>query len=184
MQLYFATSNSNKFEEAKRILNSVELKQFEFNHREIRSDSLEEIATQAVEAAYSQIKKPVIVEDAGLFIDALNGFPGTYSGWVEKKIGFAGILKLMDGIDKRSAQFRAVIAYYDGTSIKTFGGICQGEIANKAEGGSGFGYDPIFIPGGHSQTFAQSIELKNKLSHRYNSLLELSKFLNREVITR
>lgn len=181
MDLYFATSNNNKFKEAKAILAEAgtELQHFDFKHTEIRSDSLEEIAADAVKKAYTTIHKPVFVEDTGLFIEALNGFPGTYSGWVLSKIGCEGILKLLERVENREAEFRAVIALHDGKQIRTFIGVCKGRIAEEAVGESGFGYDPIFIPKGHSQTFAQNIELKNKLSHRYVSLSELSEFLKR-----
>jgi len=186
MDLHFATSNENKFREAKEILakNRIKVLHFPFNHNEMRSDSLSEIAEEAVHAAYEKVKAPVFVEDAGLFINALNGFPGTYSAWVQKKIGCDGILKLMQGIENRSAEFRATIAFTDGKEVHTFEGICQGSIAGQKFGSSGFGYDPIFIPEGYSQTFAQNIELKNKLSHRYKSLLEFSEYLRGASISR
>jgi XTP/dITP diphosphohydrolase len=184
MKVYFATSNEHKFEEAKNILEGIMLERFDFSHREIRSDSLEEIAREAVEKAYAEIQKPVFVEDTGLFIDSLNGFPGTYSGWVLGKIGFEGILRLIEGKDKCSAKFQTVIAYRDEEGTKTFFGECPGSIAKEAKGESGFGYDSIFIPEGHSQTFAQSIILKNKLSHRYISLLKLRKYFSEANLIR
>ncbi len=182
MEFYFATSNRHKFEEAKEALANagIEIKHFEFRHTEIRSDSLEEIAIDAVKKAYSEIGKPVFVEDTGLFIEALNGFPGTYSSWILEKIGCNGILKLLEAEENRKAEFKAAVALNDGKRVKTFTGVCKGRIARHASGESGFGYDPIFIPEGHSQTFAQNIELKNKLSHRYKSLSELSEFLKRQ----
>lgn len=180
MGIFFATSNKSKFAEALEVIRneaqgSISIRQFPFNHNEIRSDSLEEIARESVESAYFQCKGPVFVEDSGLFINALNGFPGTYSGWAQRKIGNPGILKLLAGEKDRSAYFEACIAYNDGARISTFHGRCEGKIAEREEGASGFGYDPIFIPAGHSQTFAQSIGLKNKISHRYLALLEFSK---------
>lgn len=179
MALLFATSNKHKFEEASAILKGkgVECRWFRFDHRELRSDSLEEIARDAVEEAHRQCGKPVFVEDTGLFVKALEGFPGTYSGWVLKKVGVEGILKLMAGMEDRSAYFEACIAYHDGKRISVFHGRCGGSIAMEAAGESGFGYDPVFVPAGHSQTFAQSIALKKELSHRYKSLLEFSKSL-------
>jgi len=174
MEIYFATGNKNKFREAKKVfedsLPGCSLEQFEFSHNEIRSDSLEEISEEAVKAAYDEVKKPVFVEDAGLFIDALNGFPGTYSGWVYKKIGDRGILNLLKGEANREARFQANIAFHDANEIRHFHGICEGNIAEVSGGEGGFGYDPIFVPEGWSTTFAESIELKNKLSHRYKSL--------------
>jgi XTP/dITP diphosphohydrolase len=177
MEVLFATSNRNKFAEAAAALrpHGVELKHFPFEHREIRSDSLEEIASEAAEEAYRRCARPVFVEDSGLFIKALSGFPGPYSAWVQKKIGNAGILRLMKGAKDRSATFEACIAYHDGKAVRTFHGSCAGAIADAARGISGFGYDPIFVPEGHLQTFAENIELKNNISHRYKSLLEFSK---------
>jgi XTP/dITP diphosphohydrolase len=187
MEVLFATSNRNKFAEAAAVLKErgVTVKHFPFEHNEMRSDSLEEIAREAVGAAYEATgraegtgRRPVFVEDSGLFIDALNGFPGPYSAWAQKKLGNAGILRLMTGVAGRTATFEACIAYHDGKSVRTFPGKCPGSVAMEARGSSGFGYDPIFVPQGRSQTFAENIELKNNLSHRYKSLLEFSKIFN------
>ena len=179
--MYFATGNPNKFKEAKEIFEkeNLELEHFEFKHTEIRSDSIEEIASESVEVAYKELGKPVFVEDTGLFVDALNGFPGTYSAWVQKKLGCNGVLKLLEGVDDRKARFEACIAFHDGNAIKTFKGVCEGIIAENERGKSGFGYDPIFVPKSELSTFAESIELKNKYSHRYKSLLELIDYLKK-----
>ncbi len=179
MELYFATSNKSKFAEAAEFFKplDVTLKHFPFEYREIRSDSLEEIARDAVAAARKRCRMPVFVEDSGLFIDALNGFPGTYSAWIQKKLGNQGILKLMADASERSAVFEACIAYHDGASVTTFRGRCPGSIGPEERGEGGFGYDPIFVPQGEDQTFAENKELKNKLSHRYKSLLEFSRNL-------
>ncbi len=187
-EILFATSNKNKFSEASEVIERemmkkkenerpITLKHFPFSHDEIRSDSLEEIAREAVEAVYLQCKAPVFVEDSGIFIDSLNGFPGTFSGWVQKKIGNEGILRLLANEGNREAHFEACIAYHDGKTIHAFHGKCPGTIAGSIRGSSGFAYDHIFIPKGNSQTFAESIALKNKISHRYLALLEFSKYL-------
>ena len=183
MELLFATTNGGKFAEAGVILKEkgIAVKRLHFDYNEIRSDSLEEIAGDAVLAAYAVCGKPVFVEDAGLFIKSLNGFPATYSGWAYKKIGVEGILRLMKGVQKREAEFRSVIAYHDGSATKTFTGVCKGSIAEEARGEGGFGYDPVFIPEGKNQTFAENIIFKNRLSHRYNSLIRFSEFLSKQV---
>jgi XTP/dITP diphosphohydrolase len=179
LELIFATGNSNKFQEASSILSDadVALRQHAFRHREIRSDSLEEIAKESVEAAFRETKAPVFVEDSGFFIDGLKGFPGTYSAWALDKVGLDGILRLMEGIEGRGAVFRACIAFHDGETVHVFTGGCKGSVAEEKRGEGGFGYDPIFVPEGHAQTFAENIILKNKLSHRYKTLLEFSRFL-------
>ena len=176
--VFFATSNKNKVEEAAKILN-VPVQHLPFDYPEIRSDSLEEVARDSVRAAYRRCKEPVFVEDSGLFISSLKGFPGTYSGWAHGKIGNEGILRLMEGVEDRSAYFEACIGYMkDKEHVLIFHGKCHGSISLEPMGEGGFGYDPIFIPDGEHQTFAESIELKNKLSHRYKALLEFSKSLS------
>lgn len=182
MKIYFATSNEHKFEEAKEILSQkgVEIMHFKFSHNEIRSDNLEEIATEAADAAFTRLNDKealVFVEDTGLFIDALNGFPGTYSAWVQKKIGSEGILALLNGKSVRSASFKTCIVAKDANGHNAFFGECAGSITTEIRGKSGFGYDPLFIPSGESSTFAEKICLKNKLSHRFNSLLLFANYI-------
>lgn len=184
MEVFFATSNRHKFAEAEKVLAGLlgkreAIRHFPFEHNELRSDCLEDIAREAVEEAHRRCNRPVFVEDSGFFIDALDGFPGTYSAWVQRKIGNEGILRLMQGAaaKNRRARFEACIAFHDGESVQTFTGKCAGEVAGKAQGAGGFGYDPIFVPEGFSQTFAENIQLKNKLSHRYKALLEFSENL-------
>lgn len=181
MKIVFATTNRGKYSEAKKILEKqgLEIERMDFKYNEIRSESLKEIARDAVLEAYSECEKPVFVEDAGLFIESLNGFPGTYSGWVLKKLGKQGILDLMKERKNRKAEFRSVIAYHDGKKPGFFSGVCKGEISVREKGKLGFGYDPLFVPEGKPLSFAESIELKNKLSHRYKSLKKFSKFLSK-----
>ncbi len=183
MEVLFATTNKGKFAEAETVLGKrgIVVKKLHFEYNEIRSDSLGEIALDAVLAAYAVCGRPVFVEDAGLFIKQLKGFPGTYSGWVYKKIGVDGILRLLNGIRGRDAEFRSVIAYHDGRTTRTFTGVCRGTISERAGGKGGFGYDSVFVPAGKTQTFAENIIFKNRLSHRYNSLIKFSEFLSEQV---
>ncbi|MFA5049619.1 MAG: RdgB/HAM1 family non-canonical purine NTP pyrophosphatase [Candidatus Micrarchaeia archaeon] len=178
MDIYFATSNKNKFIETKELFtNKITLKHFPFSYNEMRSDSLEEISIDATESAYKKIKKPIFTEDSGLFINSLNGFPGTYSSWVLKKLKNEGILKLLKGEKIRGASFKCSISFKDNQTIKVFTGEIKGKISEKIEGKDGFGYDPIFIPEGCDQTFAQNITLKKQLSHRYNALSALKRYI-------
>jgi len=116
----FASSNIHKYEEAKKILDKfgIKLEFFQTDLMEIQSDSLSEIALKKVLDAYDKCNKPVIVEDDGLFIDSLSGFPGPFSSYVFKTIGNNGILKLIGS--NRSAQFRAVIAFCDSNKKPVF----------------------------------------------------------------
>lgn len=136
---------------------------------EIQSDSLDEIAKEKAKSAFTQVGKPVIVEDDGLFIDSLKGFPGQYSSFAFKSIGNEGILKLIAESTNRKASFRSLIAFYDGNHMSVSEGRIDGRISEKITEG-GWGYDPIFIPAGTDLTFAQLKENKNEYSHRKKAL--------------
>jgi len=172
--IFFMSSNKNKFHEAKNVMSKfgLRLKFFKFNLEEIQADSIEEIAKHKVTQAFSICSKPVMVEDDGLFIKSLKGFPGPYSSFVFNTIGNKGILRLLSR--QRTATFRSVIAYCENEeNIHIFDGAVNGKISNK-EIGSRWGFDPIFIPDGKNKTFSQLHE-KNQVSHRY---IALKKFAN------
>jgi len=170
----FASSNKNKYLEAKKILEvfGISLGFYKCTLLEIQSDTLEEIALQKIYHAFKQCQKPVIIEDDGLFIDTLKGFPGPYSSYVFQTIGNNGILKLLN--IKRNASFRSIIAYCDSVNGELlFKGKINGKISKHLKG-KGWGYDPIFIPSGKSMTFGEMVD-KNNISHRYKAL---KKFAN------
>lgn len=130
----------------------------------------------SAEALFKKMKKPLIVEDSGLFIQSLNGFPGAYSAWVQKKIGNSGILKLLAGSPDRSAYFKSCVAYADRRGVRKFCGEVRGSICGMERGKGGFGYDPIFVPEGWTKTFAESETLKNRLSHRTNAFTAFARW--------
>ena len=170
--LFFVSSNPHKYREAKQIMASlnVSLGFLESNLQEIQSDSISDIATTKAQAAFSKFDKPVIVEDAGLFIDSLGGFPGPYSSFVFGTIGNKGILNLLKS--DRTAKFLSVVAYCDKTTQRHFDGVLHGSIAQSPQG-DGWGYDPIFVPDSTNKTLAQS-QHKNKISHRYAALVQFT----------
>jgi len=169
----FASSNIHKYEEAKKILSEfgINLEFFQTDLMEIQDDSLRKIAVQKAQDAYNQIEKPLIVEDDGLFIDSLSGFPGPFSSYVFKTIGNNGILKMIG--DNRDAQFVSIIVFRDAHSYTSFESKVAGIISKNIQG-EGWGYDPIFVPENQTKTYAELAE-KNNLSHRYESL---KKFAN------
>ena len=174
-ELFFASSHENKFQEAERILTNLGVK-VNFSKttlEEIQSSSLSEIAEQKAISAYELIQKPVIIEDDGLFIDSLNGFPGPYSSYVYDTIGNKGIMNLLENSEFRDAKFVSIIAYLGGSDgVKLFESSIPGKISSVIEKG-GWGYDPIFIPDGESKTYA-NVSDKDKLSHRAASLKKFS----------
>jgi XTP/dITP diphosphohydrolase len=146
---------------------------------EIQDDKLENIAKYSALDAVKNCGLPVFVEDAGLFVDALKGFPGPYSKYVYKTIGLKGILKLMTNMTKRSAHFKSVITFATPKEkLFSFVGKVDGKISLKLQGKLGFGYDPIFMPyEGEGRTFAEmSTEEKNVYSHRGKALRKFSEW--------
>jgi XTP/dITP diphosphohydrolase len=187
--VFFATGNINKFNEARHILShyGIAVGMLKLKGDEIQSESLQEIAEASVINAYKSCKLPIFVEDAGLFIDALSGFPGPYAAYVYKTIHNSGIIKLMDKEKQRKAKFESIIAYCDGQTLCTplsFHGEVQGKIASaerKEEGKSGFGFDPIFQPSGSAKTFAEmTIGEKNGYSHRAMAIRKFAEWYKKQ----
>lgn len=172
---YFVTSNIHKFLEARNILAEYKLATAKLRVEaiEIQDDNLENIARFSVLDAVNKCKLPVFVEDAGIFIEALKGFPGPYSKFVLNTVTLKGLLKLMDGVENRNAYFMSVIAFCSPQEQPTcFVGKVNGKISLQQKGNSGFGYDPVFIPDdGDGRTFAElTMNEKNRLSHRGEAL--------------
>jgi len=171
--LSFASTNEEKYAEIKSFLQTrnLDIAFFRLEIKEIQSDSIKEIALEKCQYAYSKIKSPVIVEDDGLFIDKLNGFPGQYSAFVYKTIGNKGILDLLQNHANRSAHFVSIIAFCNGEVKHISDGKIQGRITKDVTEG-GWGFDPIFIPGDSDLTLGQLQKLKRKqqFSHRSKAL--------------
>ncbi|MCW4001712.1 MAG: XTP/dITP diphosphatase [Candidatus Bathyarchaeota archaeon] len=178
---FFVTSNIHKFNEAREVLSQYELAtaMLKIKAVEIQDDSLENIAKASATEAVKNCSLPIIVEDAGLFIEALNGFPGPYSSYVYKSIGTKGILKLMENVAKRDAHFQSVVAFSSPQeSPRCFHGKANGKISMEVRGELGFGFDPIFEPSDDSnRTFAEMrMPEKNTSSHRAEALRKFAKW--------
>lgn len=181
-QILFLTSNPHKVEEAKSILKRYNITIVSSPQKgdEIQSDSIVEVAKICAQNAYSKIGKPLFVEDSGLFIDSLGGFPGVYSAFALDKIGCEGILRLLGQERQRSARFECAIAYADKNGVKTFHAEVKGKISSRIFEGKGFGYDPIFIPDGHNETFSKIFEVKEKISHRARALEQFAEYISQK----
>lgn len=172
-KLYFVTTNAGKMREAVDLFEKhFDIEQINMSYPELQDNDLCKIAAHGAKYCAETLGKPVIVEDSGLFIDALNEFPGPYSSYVHKTIGNKGILKLMEGETNRRAEFRSAVGYCEpGGEPVTFLGVWWGDLLTEETGDMGFGYDPIFsyrrYPVGE-----MTVEQKNEVSHRRRSLLE------------
>jgi XTP/dITP diphosphohydrolase len=180
-KIFLITTNANKAKEIAEILKeySINIEWIKMKPVEIQSNDIVEIVKNSAYDALSKIDKPFLIEDAGLFIDALNGFPGPYSAYAYKTIGNDGILKLMKDVSNRNAVFKSAIAYWDSQKgVKIFLGETYGTIAIEKRG-IGWGFDPIFIPNEFPKyTYAELGASKNKVSHRKKALEKLVNWLS------
>ena len=181
--VYFATGNKHKYLEAARIASSlgVSLKHLNLEKQEIQSQNLTDIASFAAKQAAETTGKEVVAEDAGLFVRALDGFPGPYSSHAFNTIGIRGILRLMQGARNREASFQAAVAYCEPSKRAIwFKGAVEGDLTLRRRGLNGFGFDPIFAPRqGNGRTFAQmTTKEKNLYSHRAKAFSEFCKWFS------
>ncbi|UCE44454.1 MAG: XTP/dITP diphosphatase [Candidatus Bathyarchaeota archaeon] len=178
---FFVTGNTCKFDEARMVLAeyNVATAMLRVKAVEIQDDSVEEVAKVSAIDAAKKCGLPIIVEDAGLFIEGLKGFPGSYSSYVYRTIGTKGILELMENVEEREAYFHSVVAFSSPDEPpRCFHGKAEGKISREEKGSHGFGFDPIFKPlNGHDKTFAEMTkEGKNKYSHRALALGEFAEW--------
>jgi XTP/dITP diphosphohydrolase len=186
-EIYFVSNNLNKYSEIKSMLDDkiidLDLKFCKKDIIEIQDEKIENIAIEKAKSAYSIVKKPILIEDDGLFINSLNGFPGQYSKFISKSIGNKGIIRLLKRSSDRSAFFKSIFVYNDGIIAKVFNGKINGKISSTITTG-GWGYDPIFIPLKRNNkkgiTFAKLSQTnkKNELSHRRIAFYKFIKWFN------
>lgn len=188
MKLVFATNNRHKLDEMRAILGGkVELLSLADIgcHDDIpeTAETLEGNALIKARHIYSKYGCSCFADDTGLEVDALGGEPGVYSARYagesnDSEANMQKLLHNMAGKSERSAQFRTVIALIIDGEEHLFDGIVRGKIAEERRGGSGFGYDPIFVPDGYEESFAQmASEQKNSISHRSRAASALNDYL-------
>ena len=178
------TSNKGKYSEYKEMLKDVgiELELLLMSYPEEQLDTIEEVAEKSALYLKGTLKTDFFIDDSGLFIKALNGFPGVYSSYVFRTLGNAGILDLMKDKRERSAEFRTCIAYFD-DKLNLFTGRTQGLITTSPRGTNGFGFDPVFIPNESKETYAEmTVEEKNSISHRAKATQAFLKYVKKKTI--
>lgn len=166
MKLNFVTSNEGKFRSFKNVASSLD---YDFERRELDypenhdSNSTLKIAEDGARYCCKKLGEPAVVTDAGLFINTLNSFPGVNTGFALKTLGNRRILKLLEGEEKREAVFRLSIASYSQEKgLISLTEETRGKITRELRGGKGFGFDPIFLPKGYENTFAERPELRDR----------------------
>ncbi|OEK03197.1 non-canonical purine NTP pyrophosphatase, RdgB/HAM1 family [Roseivirga sp. 4D4] len=187
-RICFATNNPHKLEEVRTILGDrfevQSLSDIGFDGELPEThETLEENSQEKAQYLFNKFQMPIFSDDSGLEVSALNGRPGVhtahYAGDRNADKNMDKVLSELSPSDSRDAQFRAVVTYIDSSVERQFEGIIKGSIAPEKTGEDGFGYDPIFIPEGYDQTFAElSADVKNTMSHRKRSVEKLAAFLN------
>ena len=145
---------------------------------EIQSLNLREVVDDKARRAYTIVGSPVLVEDVSLIFNGLKKLPGPLIKWFLETLGNDGLCRLLDSLDDRSAFAEVEFAICDEKGVHTFGGSMEGTIAENPRGEMGFGWDPIFIPEGHSKTWAEMTDdEKHATSMRKIALEKVSSFL-------
>ena len=187
-KLVVATNNAHKLEEIAAILGDelelLSLKDINC-HADIpeTADTLEGNARQKAMYIYENYGMDCFADDTGLEVDALNGAPGVFSARYagdghDSEANMQKLLKELEGKENRKAQFRTAICLIMEGKEYLFEGIVKGAIIEEKRGGAVFGYDPIFVPEGYDQTFAElGNDIKNTISHRARAVEKLCKFL-------
>jgi XTP/dITP diphosphohydrolase len=153
-RLLFVSSNPGKVREVEAMLGAP-VEQLDLDLPEIQALEVDTVARHKALTAFARAGRPVVVEDTGLYIDALRGLPGALVRWFLATIGPAGVCNLIPAGADRSARARTVVAYCDGDTVELFSGETRGVIVPAPAGGGGFGWDPIFRPLGATGTFAE-----------------------------
>lgn len=156
MTLNYVTKNEYKVFMTKLFMqrHNIEVNQIKMYVPEIQETSVKEVADFSSKYAYEKLQIPVLKNDGGLYIPALNDFPAAYTAFCESALGEDGILKLMQGKENRYAYWLEALAYTDETGTKVFMCKTEGEIALEKSGNFGWGYDRIFIVKGQNKTLA------------------------------
>ena len=190
-KLVIATNNAHKLEEIRAILgDKVEVLSLKDIQCDVdipeTADTLEGNAVLKAEYIYRHYGLDCFADDTGLEVEALNGAPGVYSARYaggeghDSEANMRKLLAEMEGKTNRKAQFRTAICLIEGGAEHLFEGVVKGEIIEEKRGASGFGYDPVFMPEGYTETFAEmGSEEKNRISHRARAVQALCAYLNR-----
>ena len=187
--LVFATQNKGKLEELKGLISHkvhlISLNELNFDEDiPETTGTLEGNAHQKALTIYKRFGKPCFSDDSGLFVNALDGAPGVdsahYSGSRDNEKNIALLLKNLSHFKDRSAYFKTVFCLIADDKTYYFEGIVKGSVADRPRGNNGFGYDPIFVPEGHTKTFGElDKQIKKSLSHRARATQSLIDFLRK-----
>ena len=180
----FATGNHGKVLEARFILSAFGIRPCVLKGKgtEVQASTVSTVAACSAREASRRYGRALIVEDAGLFVDVLGGFPGPFSSYAFQTIGIPGLLRLLQNESLRTASFKSAVAYCEplGEPV-VFDGLVAGRILEAPAGSGGFGFDPVFLPGGEKKSMAQmTLAEKCKVSHRGEAMRRFASWFTRD----
>lgn len=177
----FITNSPGKVEEAQKILGDnfhIILRKVDLE--EIQTIDGKKVITKKAREAYKILKAPVMVEDTSLYFAGWNNLPGALVRWFLDSVGCEGICRMMRNFKNKKAYAESAVAFFNGKRMKITVGRIEGSVSDKPKGKYKFGWDPIFIPMGHKNTFAEmGPEEKNKISMRKMALEKLRIYLSK-----
>jgi len=166
VELLLVTGNAGKLREASRIVGRP-LESIALDLPEIQSLDLEEVLLAKSAAAFAAAGRPVVVEETGLELRALHGFPGPLVRWMLEAVGASGIARLAAALGDRNCRAVCALAWTDGARTVVGRGAAEGELVLPERGENGFGWDPVFVPAGESRTYGElSDDEKDRIGHR------------------
>jgi len=185
-KIYYITGNKSKFKEAKEIMKNLDitLEQKDLSVSETKSLDQEKVILGKAREAFEKMKKPLIIDDVGIYFEEYNKFPGTFTKFLFEAIGFDGIEKLLAG-KNRNAHFKILLCYKDEKSEKIFEGILKGKIIEntKSLANKDWQYDNIFVPENFNVSLSEvPLEERAKFSHRKKAFDKLIDWLKTEKV--
>lgn len=179
-KITYVTGNWYKIMCARSILEPLgfEVDNIKMETTEIQANNVEDVAMYSAKEASDKLKCDVLKNDTGLYVEALGGFPGPYTHYVDEKLGEDGLLKLLKGVDNRNACFIEAFAYCEyGKDPVVFKSITKGRIATEKSGIYGWSWDFIFIPDGYDKTMGNYTDEERCYIWNTDAYAELVKFL-------
>ena len=183
-KITYVTGNWAKIASAKQALEPLgyEIDNIKMETPEIQADDVTEVSKYSAKWAAEKLGVPVLKNDSGLFVNALKGFPGVYTHYADDTIGEDGLLKLMEGIEDRTAYFKESIAYCEpGNEPVVFEGLTKGKIDIKKSGTFGWSWDFIFIPDGEDKTLGCFPDEERWNFWSLDAYGELANYLDKKV---
>jgi XTP/dITP diphosphohydrolase len=179
-KIFFVTGRDEKVQEAEAIL-QMDVEQIRLHVPEIQSLDVVKVVREKAKAAARLSGCTVVVDDTGLYIEALNGLPGALSSHFLDSLHNSGVLRILRGEKNRRAAVRTAVGLCaPGEEPVVFVGETRGSIALEERGTRNFGFDPVFIPDGSHKTYAEmTLADKNKISHRKGAFEKLKHYLSK-----